>query len=280
MATAFASQLLEIRNSIDRILDGTATSGPTKGKKGKAAKEKSSRAGRPTAHGDFTKMVLKDHEADWKAFQAELKESSPDQKGAHLIFVKKYKDEHKEEYQEFETTWKAEHPKDAPSAAESVAGSDVEGSVSTKASNRKPMTDEHKAKLKAGREAAAAKKKAEKEAEEAAAKGEIAVAPASDFSATTEVKKVAKKPVKTVAKKPEPTPVVVPEPVEDDDPEFLAFKHSGKTYLRLGAKREDGNHLWATGHLWESKKGAKGTYVGCLQDDGTIDSTEEEPNLE
>ena len=274
MATAFASQLLEIRNSIDRILDGTAVSGSTKGKKGKPAKEKSSRAGRPTAHGDFTKMVLKDHEEDWKAFQAELKESSPDQKGAHLIFVKKYKDEHKEEYQTFEANWKAEHPKDAPSAAESVEASEAEGSVSTKASNRKPMTDEHKAKLKAGREAAAAKKKAEKEAEQAAAKGEIGITPA------TEVKTVAKKQVKTVAKKPEPAPVVVAAPVEDDDPEFLAFKHAGKSYLRLGAKREDGNHLWTSGDLWESKKGAKGTYVGSLQEDGTIDTEAEEPNLE
>lgn len=273
MATAFVSELMEIRSSIDRLLEGSGASGSTKGKKGKKDKKPSSRAGKPTPHGDFTKKILEEHKEEWEAFKDEMKESNPDQKGVHLIYVKKYKDEHADEYKEFEAEWKIEHPKDAPS--EIADGTESETS---KSSNRKPMTDEHKAKLKAGREAAAAKKKAAKEAEAETAK--IPVAP--EFSATTVVvtpSAPAKKAVKTVAKKVV-APVVVVATPEDDDPEFIPFKHLGTNYLRLGSKREDGNHLWASGDLWESKKGAKGKYMGCLQDDGKIDSTAEEPNLE
>ena len=63
-------------------------------------------------------------------------------------------------------------------------------------------------------------------------------------------------------------------------PEFIPFTLAGKKYVRLGQRRTDGNHIWASGDLWESKKGQKGSYVGVLQDDGKIDNTAEEPELE
>jgi hypothetical protein len=49
------------------------------------------------------------------------------------------------------------------------------------------------------------------------------------------------------------------------------------TYLRMGTKRPDGNHLWASGHIWNSKGGAKGPYVGELQDDGELNEESTEP---
>jgi hypothetical protein len=68
---------------------------------------------------------------------------------------------------------------------------------------------------------------------------------------------------------------------EDDGAEFLPFKMAGTSYLRLGHKRDDGNHLWETGDLWTVKKdGSRNKYVGCLGDDGQIDDEVDEPNVE
>jgi hypothetical protein len=79
-----------------------------------------------------------------------------------------------------------------------------------------------------------------------------------------------------------PEPVAVAEPEsesEDDGPEMLPFKHNGEKYLRLGNTTADGID-WSSGDLWLNKKGAKGDYIGMLQEDGTIDKNAEEPILE
>jgi hypothetical protein len=61
--------------------------------------------------------------------------------------------------------------------------------------------------------------------------------------------------------------------------ELLPFTFNGNTYLRMGSRRENGNHLWTSGHLWTSKKGAKGHHYGQILDDGTIDMNAEEPSF-
>ena len=135
--------------------------------------------------------------------------------------------------------------------------------------------------MKAGREAKKALKDAEKV--NGAATGAATVATVATVASEPAAKP--KKAVKKVAKK---EPIVEPVAVissntsvaEEDEPEMLPFKHNNTTYIRLGNKREDGTFLWATGDLWASKKGAKGAYIGCLQDDGSIDADALEPILE
>jgi hypothetical protein len=88
-------------------------------------------------------------------------------------------------------------------------------------------------------------------------------------------KKVAKKPVKT-AKKAITTEVVAP--IQGSVPdELLPFTIGDKTFLRLGTRRDSGNHLWTSGHLWMSKKGVKGSHYGELREDGTINMEVDEP---
>jgi hypothetical protein len=41
--------------------------------------------------------------------------------------------------------------------------------------------------------------------------------------------------------------------------------------------RDGGITSWATGDLWESKKGLKGDWAGVLQEDGSIDLNADEP---
>jgi hypothetical protein len=67
-------------------------------------------------------------------------------------------------------------------------------------------------------------------------------------------------------------------PVEMDN-EFLEFKYAGVKYMRIGIPCPNGNHLWASGDLWASNKGQKGIYIGCLQDNGSIDISVTEPEF-
>ena len=298
MSSTIITELMEIRTRIDRLIeDGGSSSGSTSGKKGRSKKEKkaSTRKGRPTAHGDFTKKICEEHKAEMDAFTAELKETTPDKKGGHLIFVSKYKKEHMDEYKAFEESWKEAHPKDTAAASDadgSDAASTAEGSdTHAVAKPKRVVSDAQKAAMKAGRERATAAKKEAKAAEETAAREEVPLAP------ITVVEKVqAKKPVKVVKKagsaitapavamaEPKPLAIAEPKPVPEDDGEneFLPFKKDGTNYMRLGIKRDDGNHLWATGDLWASKNNQKGTYIGCLSEDGKeIDTKTEEPQLE
>lgn len=59
-----------------------------------------------TAASAFTKMVLRDHRAEYEVYRSRIM----DRPGAHLIFVKKYKNAHLQEWEAFKTQWEADHP--------------------------------------------------------------------------------------------------------------------------------------------------------------------------
>ena len=259
------SDLEMIFNLLGEKLSNSSGSSTVKLNKSGKPKKQNSNKGKPTCHGDFVKMICEKFKDDVATFKAE----NPEQKGAHLVFAANYKKEHADEFASFETEWKEAHPKDAVSDAGSVVASETASSDGSEKKKRAPMSDEQKAKMKAGREASAAAKKAAKDAEKAGIATEDAAEPVA--------KPVAKKPVKS-AKKATPaitTPVAAP--IEAAEPELLPFKMGVVTYLRMGTKRPDGNHLWASGHIWNSKGGAKGPYVGELQDDGELDENATEP---
>ena len=251
----------------------------------KTTKKESTRKGKPTCNGDFTKKICAEHKGEY----TEFKMANPEKKGAHLIFLSNYKKEHKEEYEAFETAWKEAHPKvdskvedDHGSVSDAGSGAPMSatgsGSATGSEKAKRVLSPEHLAKMKVGREAAKAKKEAEK------------AVPSDTFTATTvavpavvPVKKTVKKAQKEII---EPVAVISAanssnaSVAEDDEPELIPFKHGGVTYMRLGNKRADGNYLWATGDLWANKKGAKGAYVGAIQDDGSVDTDALEPLLE
>lgn len=298
--TISVDALLNLRATVDNLLAGKAiaVSGSVAKRQAKKQRKPSARAGQPTVRGDFTKKCLEDHKDEVKAY----KEAHPDQKGAHIVFVSEYIKEHDAEYRAFEAAWKEAHPKvEKPAAADdsaddaaSDAGSESSGSAAEGEKVKKPRkvrSEEEKAATKAKaaatRAANKAKKEAEKAGEEAEAKEEAAPAPVAEAAAPAaeKPKKQPKKAQKAKEEAPAPAPVVAPaapaaEAEEDDAPEFLPFTLGKAKYLRLGVPREGSEPLWASGDLWESKKGARGDYAGMLQDDGSIDASAEEPNLE
>ena len=248
----------------------TDSSGPSSSKGAKAGKVKrqNSNKGKPTCHGDFVKMICE----KLKEEVATFKKENPDQKGAHLVFAANYKKEHAEEFAAFEAAWKEAHPKDADAGSVSSkqvgsadGGSETEASP-VKDKPKRVISDEQKAKMKAGREAAAAKKKAE--ASEASEAPEAPV--------TTQ-----KKPVKT-AKKASTAEITVPvvAPMVETTAiasELIPFTFNGSTFLRMGVKLPNGDARFTSAHLWMSKKGAKGPHYGEIREDGTIDMEAEEP---
>jgi len=153
---------IQLLNDAERaqVLGHFAVAAPVKGavsgaNKDLETKKQNANKGRPTCHGDFVKKILEEH----KDAAQEFKEANKEMKGAHLIFVASYKKEHAEEFAAFEAAWKEAHPK-----AEAAPKEAVEPEASEPAADAKPkrvMTDEQKAKMKAGREAAKAKKEAD-----------------------------------------------------------------------------------------------------------------------
>jgi hypothetical protein len=303
-------QLLVIQSLVSNALNGTpSAAGKTLiGKNGKPVKltksgKVSKRSGKPTVHADFTKHILAAHKDEVAAYKAE----HPDQKGAHLSFAANYRKEHAEEFATFSAQWLLEHPKtdsdaDVSDAASVASGEASDAPAATTEANgekvkkaRKPLTDEHKAAMQAGRQKKKAEKEAAAAAAESAAKSGIApvaapAAPVVDAPAPAPApKKQVKQAKKADAPAPAPAPKA-PEPLpespkeEEADDEFIPFTLAGKKYVRLGQRRTDGNHIWASGDLWESKKGQKGDWVGVLQEmpDGSskIDNSGEEPELE
>jgi len=253
---------------------------------------KSSRKGKPAAAGTLA----------WTAFVAHVVKSMPERFAPpalpkeRLSIAGAIRLENPEAYKTFCEKWIADMPA-RDSDAESVT-SPQESVASTPSDKpKRVISDEQKAKMKAGREKKAAEKKALKAAEEQAATTEVPATPATItpvIVAEAPAKKKGKQVVVATPVTPV-TPVVAavaaPVPfvaettvaettVAEEENEFIPFKHSATNYLRLGIKREDGNHLWASGDLWASKKGQKGAYIGCLQADGTIDKTAEEPMME
>ena len=306
------TQLLERRSQLDAEIamkTGGAVAGTTLKKERKPSKNK----GLPTAYGAFSSKVQAEHKEEITAFKA----ANPDKKrGAHFEWVGNYKKAHEDEYKAFEAAFKLEHPKGEGDATSEAGASETSSEKRRGPKKLEEMTEteraEHDAKVakrkaereamtpeqKAAKKAVAAEKKAKKEAKDAvaapvAADAVPAAVPAADAAPAAAPAAKPKKATKKATKASEPVvPVAVapatfsavtvtvaaPE-VEDDAPEFLPFKHGGITYMRLGTKREGGN-LWATGDLWANKKGVKGQYVGCLEEDGSIDTDADEPTIE
>ena len=302
LSTFSTEQLLVIQSLVSNALSGTpSAAGKTQlGKNGKPVKltksgKVSKRTGKPTVHADFTKHILAAHKDDVAAFKAE----HPDQKGAHLSFAANYRKEHAEEFEAFKTKWSEEHPKTDSDADASDASSEASGEAEAPAvvadgakvkKPRAPLTQEHKDAMQAGRQKKKAEKEAAAAAAEAAAKGDVAApAPVAAPVAAPAAAPV-KKQVKQAKKAEVVAPVALPLPespkVEEEEveQENIPFTLAGKKYIRLGERRTDGNHIWASGDLWENKKGQRGTYVGVLQEmpDGSskIDNTATEPEIE
>ena len=123
-----------------------------------AEKKQNANKGKPTCHGDFTKKVLEEH----KDALAAYKLANPQLKGAHLSFVANYKKDHPEEFATFEAAWKLAHPKVEPVAeTKNEVEAPKSEAESVDAKPKRIMTDEQKAKMKAGRDAAKAKKEAD-----------------------------------------------------------------------------------------------------------------------
>jgi hypothetical protein len=304
LSTFSTEQLLVIQSLVSNALSGTpSAAGKTQlGKNGKPVKltksgKVSKRTGKPTVHADFTKHILAAHKDDVAAFKAE----HPDQKGAHLSFAANYRKEHAEEFEAFKTKWSEEHPKTDSDADASDASSDASGEAEAPAAviadgakvkkPRAPLTQEHKDAMQAGRQKKKAEKEAAAAAAEAAAKGDIAapVAPVVAAPIVAAPAAPVKKQVKQAKKAEVVAPVALPLPEspkeveeaeEEVEGEYIPFTLAGKKYVRYGERRTDGNHIWASPDLWESKKGQKGPYVGILQDDGKIDNTATEPEIE
>ena len=185
------------------------------------AKKPRANAGKPTCHGDFTKKIL----AEQKEAVSAFKLANPDMKGSHLTFVSVYKKEHPEEVEEFKKQWELEHPTDAPVAP--VVPVATEG-AETKA--KRVMSDEQKAKMKAGREASAAAKKAAKDAEPVTVAEPV---PVAEPVTVAEPEQVTESEAKPEAKKRGPKKLT------DMTPEELAIHEARKAERK--AKKESGS---------------------------------------
>ena len=222
--------------------------------------KKDKKESKPRAAGawaGWTAHCPKAHATEYESFKA----SSATKQGIAPLFCTQWRKEHEDEYAAFEVKWKQEHS--APvSAAASVASADspaINPEPATKV--RKPQSEETKAAAAVKRAATKAKKAAE--AASAELKAKVAAAPVVPASPVS----VASSPEGNVSDE------------EEETPDLLPFKIGGKSYLRPGFLSDDGKTTWATGDLWESKKGLRGDWAGCLQEDGAIDMDAEEPEI-
>jgi hypothetical protein len=251
---SLVSNLIELRNTIDLMLQNSNISG-SNGKLTKSGKPRkvSDRKGKPTAHGDFTKMICETMATELAIF----KEAGHDTKGSHFTFISNYKKEHPEVWAEFQAKWASEHS-GVPEAAEAAEAAEaVEVSVPIPAKAKPVPTPVPLA-------------------TPVPTPVPVAVATPAPVPVAVATPAPVKKPVKT-AKKAAITAEVATALQPAIVKELLPFTFNGNTYLRLGTRSENGNHLWTSGHLWMSKKGQKGHHYGELQDDGTINMDAEEP---
>jgi len=253
----------------------SSSSAPVKAKKVKKEKDPSAKPRKAGAWAGWTAHCPKEHATEYETFKA----SSEKKQGIAPLFCTQWRKDHADEYASFEAKWKEEHSSAATSAASSpasTASAPVAAPLAAapqKASQevkvRKPQSEETKAAAALKRAATKAKNAAEGASALAAAVTSAAPAPAPA-------------PVLPLA------PISIPAPAQEDEaeaeededeemPELLPFKLGGRSYLRPGVLRDGGITSWATGDLWESKKGLKGDWAGVLQEDGSIDLSAEEP---
>ena len=239
------SNLIKLQDMLEQVLSAGPSSNLKLTKSGKP-RAVSDRKGKTTARSDFGKMICKEKAAEYEAFKATL----VSKRGAHITFASNYKEQHPDVYAAFEAKWRLENAEKSVATAPTVPVVPAVTIAPTVPVMPAPT---------------------------------VPVVPAPTVPATSPVtemitqieKKVVKKPVKT-AKKAITTEVVAPVQATVAE-ELLPFTIGDKTYLRLGTRRENGNHLWTSGHLWMSKKGAKGGHYGELREDGTINMDADEP---
>lgn len=240
---ALLSNLIKLQNMLEHVLNAGPSSNLKLTKSGKP-RIASDRKGKTTARSDFGKMICKENAAEYEAFKATL----VSKRAAHITFASNYKEKHPDVYAAFEAKWRVENAVQAEKAVPAIATVPAMPAPTVSAPTVSAPT--------------------------------VSAPTVSTTSPVTEMithieKKVVKKPVKT-AKKAITTEVVAPIQGSVAD-ELLPFTIGDKTYLRLGTRRENGNHLWTSGHLWMSKKGAKGGHYGELREDGTINMDADEP---
>ena len=265
-------QLLEQRKKIEAAINamGGAKTGKNVEKK---QKRKSTPAGPWAA---WTTKVLAENKEAVEAFKLAAEKKI----GAHLKWISENKGKDSAEYKAFAVEFAATHPKASASEASSVVSAEpapasVTSAPASEAAPKKrgpkklaDMTPEERASHDKKLEERRSKKEAEKVAAETVAKAEVAVA--APVAA----------PVPVAVAAPESSSVVEESDGEwEPTMELLPFKLDGVSYFRLGSKSEDGEIEWAS-DLWYNKKGVRGTYVGSLQEDGSIDTDAEEPQLE
>jgi hypothetical protein len=245
---SIVSNLIELRNTIDLLLQNSNISGKLT-KSGKPRKV-SDRKGKPTAHGDFTKMICETMATEIAIF----KEAGHDTKGSHFTFIANYKKQYPEVWAEFQAKWASDYA--VLTEGQQLVAAAVTESITL----------------------AAEPKATEPKPAEPKATEPNAAEPISMVSNLVAKFETPKKPLKTAKKA-----VITAEVVTTLQPaivqELLPFTFNGNTYLRLGTRGENGNHLWTSGHLWMSKKGQKGHHYGELQEDGTINMDAEEPTM-
>jgi len=236
----------------------------------KDKKDKPSAPRKAGAWAGWTAHCPKAHAAEYESFKA----SSATKQGIAPLFCTQWRKDHEDEYAAFEAKWKEEHSAPA-SAAASVASADSPAANSEPATKvpqegktRKPQSEETKAAAALKRAATKAKKAAEAAALETAAK--LAAAPAATVPSA---------PASPAPASPAASQSEGEDEAEEESPDLLPFKLGGKSYLRPGFLSDDGKTTWATGDLWESKKGLRGDWAGALQEDGSIDLDAEEPAI-
>ena len=268
-----ALQALVAKELMNRS-SSSSSSAPVKVKKVKKEKDPSAKPRKAGAWAGWTSHCPKAHAADYELFKA----SSATKQGIAPLFCTQWRKDHADEYAAFEVKWKEEHSSAEPSSAEPSPASSAPASAPAapqKASQevkvRKPQSEETKAAAALKRAATKAKNAAEGASALAAAVTSAAPAPAPA-------------PALPLA------PISIPAPAQEDEaeaeededeemPELLPFKLGGRSYLRPGVLRDGGITSWATGDLWESKKGLKGDWAGVLQEDGSIDLNADEPEM-
>jgi hypothetical protein len=297
LSTLSLTDLLNRRSLIDAEIakqTGGASVVATESSKGKKEKKPSSRTGKPTSWSAFSSMLQKAHAEEIKAY----KTANPELKSAHLKWVGDYKDTHAEEYETFKINFEAENPKTTVTEVTTVSEAQEGAEKSTqdkptqdKSTEDKPkrvLSAEHKAKMQAGRKLASAKKQEEKNKEEAEAVADapvsLTVAVATPVATTEPVTEpvTVQAPKKKVIRTGKKAPVVQPvEEVQPAKPEGLElpYKIGSSSYLRIGVPNENGEPNWLSNDLWQNKRGVRGTYVGELMDDGSINTDAEEPPL-
>jgi hypothetical protein len=295
-----ALQALLAKELASRGVSSAAAPAPAKAPKApKVSKEatgeaKAKRA--PGAWAAWTKHCPLTHAAEY----AEFKASATEKQGIAPLFCTQWRKDHAEEYAAFEAAHKASAAEPAASAEPSPASA-PSPAAAPPAKEKRKWSEEAKANAAAKR---AAKKAASSVASAVAEVAAVAAsAPAPLPAAPPAARAAAPLPsfailfdeeagrVRSAApsqgsnaaasasaatSKPYDPFAELDEEAEEDV-ELLPFKLGGRTYLRPGFSRPDGQSVWATGDLWESKKGLRGDWAGALQEDGSIDMDAEEP---